>query len=307
MMRIRGIYNPQEVRSGFLFISPWLISFLFLTLGPLLFSFFLSFCNWDGGPLDRIQWVGVRNYSKLFFEDERIYKSLYNTAYYAFLSVPLGVVLALLLAVALNQEVRGIVLFRAIFYLPKVVGGPATAILWLWLFNPVFGPINTMLDLLGVPGEWHPGWLSSEAWSKPSLIIMSLWGVGGSMLIYLAGLQNVPRQLYEAAELDGAGEIRKFFAVTIPMMTPTIFFNLIMSVIGSFQVFSNAYIMTYRTQGAPNETTLFYMLYLFRKAFEEFEMGYACAMAWVLFSIILFFTLLILKSTPFWVYYEGER
>lgn len=307
MMRIRGIYNPDEVRCGFLFISPWLFSFIFLTLGPLLFSFFLSFCYWDGGPLDRLQWVGLRNYSRLFFEDYRIYKSLYNTAWYAFFSVPLGVVLALLLAVALNQEVRGIILFRVIFYLPKVVGGPATAILWLWLFNPVFGPINAFLGLLGLPPEWQPGWLNTEAWSKPALVIMSLWGVGGSMLIYLAGLQNVPRQLYEAADLDGAGEIRKFFSVTIPMMTPTIFFNLVMSIIGSFQVFSSAYIMTNRTLGGPNESALFYMLYLFRKAFEEFEMGYACAMAWVLFAIILFFTMLVLKSTPFWVYYEGER
>jgi multiple sugar transport system permease protein len=307
MRLIRGVYNRREVIDGYLFLSPWLLSFLILTFGPLVVSFFLSFCNWDGGSLEKLQWVGLDNYKRLLFQDEKILKSLYNTAFYAFLSVPLGVVLALLLAVALNQEVRGITFFRAIFYLPKVVGGPATAILWLWLLNPVFGPVNTILGMMGVPREWQPGWLTSENWSKPALIIMSLWGVGGSMLIYLAGLQNVPRQLYEAAEIDGAGEFRKFLTVTVPMMTPTIFFNLVMSIIGSFQVFSSAYIMTNRTLGDPNESALFYMLYLFRKAFEEFEMGYACAMAWFLFSIILFFTLLVLKSTPFWVHYEGER
>ncbi len=304
---VRGVYNRRDVLDGYLFLSPWLLSFLILTLGPLVFSFFLSFCNWDGGPLERLQWAGLDNYKRLLFEDEKIVKSLYNTAFYAFISVPLGVVLALLLAVALNQEVRGIIFFRTIFYLPKVVGGPATAILWIWLLNPAFGPFNTILGMLGVPREWQPGWLTSETWSKPALILMSLWGVGGSMLIYLAGLQNVPRQLYEAAEIDGAGEIRKFLTVTVPMMTPTIFFNLVMSIIGSFQVFSNAYIMTNRTLGDPNESALFYMLYLFRKAFEEFDMGYACAMAWVLFAIILFFTMLVLKSTPFWVHYEGER
>lgn len=307
MRLIKGIYNRRDVIDGYLFISPWLVSFLILTLGPLVVSFMLSFCNWDGGPLERLQWVGLANYKRLLFEDEKILKSLYNTAFYAFVSVPMGVILALLLAVALNQEVRGIIFFRTIFYLPKVVGGPATAILWIWLLNPAFGPINTILGMMGVPREWQPGWLTSENWSKPSLILMSLWGVGGSMLIYLAGLQNVPRQLYEAAEIDGAGEVRKFLTVTIPMMTPTIFFNLVMSIIGSFQVFASAYIMTNRTLGDPNESALFFMLYLFRKAFEEFEMGYACAMAWVLFAIILFFTMLVLKSTPFWVHYEGER
>ncbi len=307
MRLVRGIYNRRDVLDGYLFLSPWLLSFVILTLGPLVASFMLSFCNWDGGSLERLQWAGLANYKRLLFEDEKILKSLYNTAYYAFVLVPLSVVLALLLAVALNQEVRGIIFFRTIFYLPKVVGGPATAILWIWLLNPVFGPINTILGMLGVPREWQPGWLTSENWSKPSLILMSLWGVGGSMLIYLAGLQNVPRQLYEAAEIDGAGEVRKFLTVTIPMMTPTIFFNLVISIIGSFQVFSSAYIMTNRTLGDPNESALFYMLYLFRKAFEEFEMGYACAMAWLLFAIILLFTLLVLKSTPFWVHYEGER
>jgi multiple sugar transport system permease protein len=304
---VKGHYNRRESLDALLFISPWLLSFCVLTLGPLLVSFALSFSSWDGGPLDRFQWVGLDNYQRLLNDDYRIWKSLYNTAYYSFVSVPLGVLLALLLAVALNQEVRGIIFFRTLFYLPKVVGGPATIILWLWLFNPTFGPINAVLTWMGVPAEWQPLWLCSEAWSKPALIVMSLWGVGGSMLIYLAGLQNVPRQLYEAAEIDGAGEVGKFWHVTVPLMTPTILFNLIIGIIGSFQVFSQAFILANRTQGDPNESLLFYVLYLYRKAFEDYEMGYACAMAWLLFGIILVFTLLILKSTPFWVYYEGER
>src|SRR3990172_8549497 len=157
MALVKGVYNRRDVIDGYLFLSPWILSFLILTLGPLVFSFLLSFCNWDGGPLDRLQWVGLGNYKRLLLEDERIRKSLYNTAIYAFLSVPMGVVLALLLAVALNQEVRGITLFRTIFYLPRVVGGPATAVLWIWLFNPIFGPINTFLGAIGVPADWQPG------------------------------------------------------------------------------------------------------------------------------------------------------
>ncbi|MCG3197994.1 MAG: sugar ABC transporter permease [Candidatus Omnitrophica bacterium] len=307
MRRLVEHYNRRDVLDAFLFISPWLLSFLLLTLGPLLFSLYLSFCHWDGGSLDRLNWVGLANYKRLLFEDHRVRVSLYNTAYYSLISVPVGVVLALLLAMALNQNVKGIIFFRTIFYLPKVVGGPATVVLWAWLFNPAFGPLNTFLGMIGVPAEWRPGWLNSEVWSKPALIIMSLWSIGGSMLIYLAGLQNVPRQLYEAAEIDGAGEVGKFFSVTVPMMTPTIFFNLVISIIGSMQVFAQAYLMTNRTLGDPNESTLFYMIYLFRKAFEDWEMGYACAMAWLLFGIILGLTLLVLESTPFWVHYEGEK
>jgi len=299
-------YNRQDTIDGFVLLSPWLLAFVLLNLGPLIFSFYLSFCSWDGGPLERLSFVGLANYKQLLLEDDRIWTGLYNTGYYAFISVPFGVVLALFLAVALNQEVRGIIFFRTIFYMPKVVGGPATVILWMWLFNPTFGPINAFLSWLGVPPNMLPSWLQSEVWSKPALIIMSLWGIGGSMLIYLAGLQNVPTQLYEAAEIDGAGALRKFWTITVPMMTPTIFFNLVMSIIGSFQVFTQAYIMSNKTAGDPNESLLFYMLYLYRKAFEDWEMGYASAMAWLLFSIILVFTLLILKSTPLWVHYEGE-
>jgi multiple sugar transport system permease protein len=303
--------------EGYLFASPWIVGFLVFTLGAMLFSLFLSFARWDAQtPPDEIQLVGLRNYEEMFTEDEFFYKALYNTAYYSFFSVPLRVVVALLLAVLLNQKVRGIALFRTAFYLPSVVIGAATAVVWSWIFNPSYGPLNSALHQVNVFLEHvqlgfinlpEPGWLESELWSKPALIVMSVWGVGGSMLIYLAGLQGVPGHLYEVADLDGASAVRKFWSITVPMITPTIFFNLIISVIGAFQVFTQVYVITPDHAGGPNNSTLVYVLHLYRKAFDELRMGYACALAWVLFAIILLFTLLIFRSSALWVYYEGER
>ena len=303
--------------EGYLFASPWIVGFLVFTLGAMLFSLFLSFARWDAQtPLDEIRLVGLSNYKEMFTEDEFFYKALYNTAYYSFFSVPLRVVVALLLAVLLNQKVRGIALFRTAFYLPSVVIGAATAVVWSWIFNPSYGPLNTLLHKanvllehvhLGFVNLPEPTWLESELWSKPALIVMSVWGVGGSMLIYLAGLQGVPGHLYEVADLDGASPIRKFWSITVPMITPTIFFNLVISVIGAFQVFTQVYVITPDHAGGPNNSTLVYVLHLYRKAFDELRMGYACALAWVLFAIILLFTLLILRSSSLWVYYEGER
>jgi multiple sugar transport system permease protein len=251
--------------------------------------------------------VGPENYRKLVNEDPLFWKSLANTAYYVLLSVPLATVTALALALLLNRGVRGIALFRTIFYLPSIVSGVATAFVWLWLFNPSFGIVNEALRLLG--GLLHvripePGWLTDEAWAKPVFVIMSIWGVGNAMLIYLAGLQGVPTHLYEAAQLDGASGWQQFRAVTVPALTPTIFFNLVMGIIGSFQIFTSAYVMT---NGGPNNSTLFYVLYLYRKAFEQFQMGYASALAWVLFVIVLALTLVVVRSSSIWVYYEGER
>jgi len=303
--------------EGYLFASPCLVGFLILTLGAMLFSLFLSFAEWDAqSPLKEISFVGFNNYREMFFEDELFYKSLYNTAYYTFFSVPLRVTIALLLAVLLNQKVRGITVFRTIFYLPSIVVGAATAVVWSWILNPSYGilnltlhKINLFLDkiYLGFINVPEPTWLESEFWSKPALIIMSVWGLGSSMLIYLAGLQGVPDHLYEVADLDGASSLRKFWNITVPMITPTIFFNLIVSVIGAFQVFTQVYVITVGHTGGPNNSTLVYVLYLYRKAFDELQMGYACALAWVLFVMILLFTMLILRSSALWVYYEGER
>jgi multiple sugar transport system permease protein len=241
------------------------------------------------------------------------------------ISVPLGICVSILLASLLNTKLRGISFFRTVYYIPHVVAGVATIMMWSWIFNPDFGGLNVILQKAGivtfghwiigvVPGlegfmdrnhiSWPPLWFAEAFWAKPGLIIMSMWGAGGGMLIYLAALSGIPGHLYEAASIDGAGRLRQFFVITIPMLTPTIFFHVIMSIIGSFQVFAQAYLMT---DGGPDNATLFYVLYLFRKAFQHFEMGYASALAWVLFAIIMAFTLMVIRSSRLWVYYEGEK
>ena len=297
---------------GYLFASPWLIGLLGLTLLPMVASLLLSFVKWNGINISQMQWVGTSNYSRAF-GDDNFWIALWNTAYYSFVAVPLGLTVSLTLAVLLNQKMRGINLFRTIFYMPHVIGGVATIMMWMWVFNPDFGLLNAFLracaDTLArigliAPGWEPPQWLYDPKWSKPSLILMSLWGAGGAMLIFLAALQNVPEQLYEAARIDGANRLQQFLHVTVPQISPAIFFNLVMGVIGSFQVFNQAYIMT---SGGPARSTLFYVLYLYQKAFEDFEMGYASALAWVLFVVILAFTMMIVRSSALWVYYEGEE
>jgi len=298
--------------TGYLFASPWLFGFLVLTLGPMILSFLFAFITWDGISIETIGWAGLGNYARAA-RDPDVGKALWNTAFYSFLSVPLGLSVALGLAVLLNQQLRGIAIFRTIFYMPSVIGGVATIMMWIWVFNPDYGLLNGvlrqglgMLAAVGVPGasRWElPGWIFNERWAKPSLILMHLWGAGGAMLIFLAALQNVPDSLYEAADLDGAGRLRKFVHITVPQISPAIFFNLVMGVIGSFQVFAESFLMT---NGGPNKATLFYVLYLYNKAFQDFEIGYASALAWILFVIIMAFTLLILRSSRLWVYYEGD-
>ena len=245
--------------------------------------------------------------------DPLVYTALWNTAYYSLLSVPLGLAVALFLALLLDQHIRGIGIFRTIFYMPSVIGGVATMMMWLYIFDPDFGLLNTLLRSIystavswGLAGSgWEPPrWLMDPNWSKPALIVMSLWGAGGAMLIFLAALQNVPPQLYEAARIDGAQRRHLFRHVTLPQISPAIFFNLVMGVIASFQVFDTVYILT---GGGPNNSTLFYVLYLYNKAFLDFEMGYASALAWILFVIIFLMTMLVVRSAKGWVYYEGER
>lgn len=327
MKRHRQRYTWRENLQGYLFAGPWLAGFFIFLIGPMLFSVVLSLYRWNGitSFAGNAEFVGLDNFRRAFSEDRFFWIALWNTFYYAAISVPLGICTSLFLANLLNAKLRGIAFFRTIFYLPNVLAGVATIMMWSWLFNPDFGGFNYVMHVTGItsagqfliariPGlaawltahrvSWPPLWLADEFWAKPAMIIMSLWGAGGSMLIYLAGLQNIPDHLYEVAEIDGAGKVRQFFAITLPMLTPTIFFNLIMSIIGSFQVFSQSYLMT---NGGPNNATLFYVLYLFRKAFQHFEMGYASALAWVLFAIIMFFTLIVIRSSRLWVYYEGEK
>jgi multiple sugar transport system permease protein len=274
------------------------------TLVPTLVSIAMSFTQWDGiTPLSQLHWVGADNYRQLA-DDPLFHKALQNTTWYVLWAVPLGTLNALCLALLLNQEVKGQAVFRTLFYLPSVVSGVATSMMWLWLFNPSFGPINFALMKLGMPQDRLPGWLTDPQWAMTAFIFMSLWGVGNAMLIYLAGLQGVPVHLYEAADLDGATAWLRFRHVTLPLLTPTLLFNLVMGIIGSFQTFTQAFVMT---NGGPNNATLFYVLYLYQKAFQQFKMGYASAMAWILFLIIMTLTLGLLRSSKRWVYYEGER
>ncbi len=298
MPRGRNLKGTREAKYFYLFISPWLIGLIVFTAGPIIAAMALSLTDYS--VIMDTEFVGLRNYVEMFSLDQLFWTSLGNTVYYTLLSVPLSMLTALCLALLLNQKVKGMAVFRTIFYLPSIVPVVAMAIIWIWMLQPRFGLVNLFLGLFGIRG---PEWLGDPRWSKPALILMSLWGSGGSMIIYLAGLQGIPQQLYEAAELDGANVFQRFAHITLPMLTPTLFFTLIMGIIGSFQTFTQAYIMT---GGGPVNSTLFYVLYLYRQAFEYFRMGYASAMAWVLFVVIFVLTLLIVGSGKHWVYYEAD-
>jgi multiple sugar transport system permease protein len=293
--RKRRLNNKQrDTLAFYAFISPWILGFVFLLAGPILASLYLSFTDYN--IIQAPRFIGLRNFTGMF-SDPLFGKALWNTAYFVFFFVGLGVVIAFLLAMLLNQKVRGLAVYRTIFYLPSVVPIVASAILWLWLFNPQWGLINQGLSLIGIEG---PGWLSSEAWAKPAIILMSVWSLGNWIIIYLAALQGIPAQLYEAADIDGASPLQKFFRITVPLMTPTIFFTMIIGTITAFQVFTQAYVMT---NGGPLNSTLFYALYLYRQAFNYLHMGFASAMAWFLFVIILILTVLQFRVSDRWVHY----
>lgn len=287
----------REHRDGYLFILPWLIGYIVWVAIPMLSSAYIALTDWE--IVTAARFVGLAEFSKLL-RDDRFYLSLYNTAYYVVLGVPTHVLLALLAALALNAGLRGIGVFRTLYYLPSVTPAVASAMLWAWLFNAEFGLFNLALRSVGLPGVL---WLQDPTWSKPAFIIMSYWALGAQMVILLAGLQSVPQHLYEAAAIDGAGRLARFRHVTLPLLTPSVFFTLIVGLIGAFQVFTTAYIMT---AGGPQNSTLFYVLYLYRNAFENFQMGYASALAWVLFVVILLLTLLQFRLAHRWVFYEGE-
>jgi multiple sugar transport system permease protein len=300
--RREGFFRRQsrrEALEGYLWISLWLVGFLGLRLGPMLVSAFLSLCKYD--ILTPARFVGLKNYIYYFSDEPLFFKSLGVTFYYTIIGVPLGLMGSLLLAMLLNQNLKGMRFCRTLFYLPTITPVVATSLLWKWIFNPTVGLLNFFLSKVGIEG---PQWLASTRWAMPALILMSLWGIGGSrMIIFLAGLQGIPTQLYEAVEIDGAGSWQKFWNVTLPMITPTLYFNLVLGVITSFQVFTTSYVMT---GGGPANATLFYVLYLYRTAFEWYRMGRASALAWVLFAVIIVFTMLIVRSSAAWVYYEGE-
>lgn len=285
---------------GWLLASPWIIGFLGFTLIPMVASAYLSMTNWD--ILTSPKWTGLKNYAYIFNGgDPIVLKSLWITTYYSVVSVPLRLVFGLAIAMLMNQKVRGIFVFRSIYYLPAVLSGVAVAMMWRWIFNSEFGLLNYALwGLFRIQG---PAWLVSRTWVVPALIIMSLWDVGSAMLIYLAGLQGIPTDLYEAATVDGANAWRKFISVTIPMISPVLFFNLVMGVIDALQTFTQAFILT---EGGPNNASMFAMLYMYLNAFRWFKMGFASAIAWLLFIYILILTALVFRSSASWVHYEGE-
>jgi multiple sugar transport system permease protein len=277
-------------------MAPWLLGFFIWTLGPMLFSAGLVFTDWE--LLTPIRWVGTANFAQLA-KDELFAKSLYNTAYYTFLAVPAQLVLALLAAMALNLPIRGVRFYRAAFYVPSITPQVASVILWVWIFNPEFGLANAVVQAVRLPPQL---WLLDPQLVKPVFVVMSLWGIGSQMIIFLAGLQGVPEALLEAAALDGATAWHRLRYVVLPMLSPVIFFNLIIGIIGSFQVFTTAFLAT---NGGPANASLFYVLYLYQTAFRFLHMGYASALAWILFTIILAFTLLQFRIADRWVYYEG--
>lgn len=290
--------EKRETILGWVMVSPFLIGFVFLTAIPMIASFVISFSEWD--MLSNPEWIGFDNYKKLFFEDALALHSLNITILFTIVSIPLNILFGLALAMLLNTSIRGLAIFRTIYYLPAILSGVAVALMWRWIFSTEFGLLNALLDIIGIEG---PAWLTDRIWVLPSFVIMRLWSVGGGMIIYLAGLQSIPTNLYEAASIDGANWWHKTRFITLPLLSPTIFFQLIVGFIFSMQIFTEAFIMT---NGGPADASLFFLLYLYRQAFQYFDMGYASALAWVLFVVILFLTIVMFKTSRFWVYYEAE-
>jgi multiple sugar transport system permease protein len=287
----------REALTGFLLILPWGLGFCAFTAGPMAISLVLSLTKWD--ILTAPHYVGLANFANLW-RDPLFWTALRNTLAYTLLTVPLSLAGSLTLALLLNRRVPAVSVLRALFYLPELMPTVATAIIWTWLLNTHFGLLNYLLSRLGLP---QVAWLESTTWALPSLVLMGLWTIGGNrMLIFLAGLQGVPEELHEAAALDGASRGRRLWHVTLPLLSPVIFFNLVLGVIASFQVFTPAYIVT---NGGPADSTLVYVLYLYRNGFQYFQMGYAAAMAWVMLLLLLAFTWVQFRLMQRWVYYEG--
>jgi len=298
--RVRRLTASQrEAVVAYWFISPWVIGFVGLTLGPMLASLILSFTDYNLVSTTGTSFVGIENYRKALADDPLVMQSLRVTSYYATLAVALDLVVGLALALLLNTGFRGIGAIRTIYYLPAAVSGVAVSLLWLWIFQPSGGLANGLLELVGLPAI---DWVYSTTWVIPAFVLMSLWGVGRSAFIYLAILQRIPTNLYEAAAVDGAGPLRRLFRITIPLVTPAIFLNLVLGIIGNFQTFTQAFVIS---EGGPANASLFYTLYLYRNAFRYFRVGYASALAWILFALLLALTLLVFRSSRRWVYYEA--
>jgi multiple sugar transport system permease protein len=294
----------REAINGYLFVLPWVLGFLAFTAGPFFYGFYISLTNYD--VLTPPRWLGLAHYETMFLDDPSFWQCVYNTIFYSGLSVVPRIILALLLALLLNQKVRGITVFRTLFYLPSIIPSVASIALFLFIMHDRFGLLNEVLyQWFGIEG---PKWFTSPAWTKPALIVWSMWGLGGSMIIYLAGLQGVPEELHEAASIDGAGPLRRFFSVTLPLISPTLFFVLVMGIIGSFQVFTPVVLLrqTSGNMAGPMDSLLMWVVYIYMSGFTYFHFGYASAMAWILFLVLIVLTIVQFRVSSRWVYYGGE-
>ena len=291
------IFNKKNL-TIFAFTSPWVIGFLSFGIYPIIISFYYSLCQYD--VLREPMFIGLENYRTILYEDAYFWKTIWNTLYYTIFRVPINIFLSLLIAILLNRTLKASGLIRATFFLPSLISGVALSVIWIWIFNPQIGLLNTILAFFGLKG---PLWLQDENWSKLSLVIMSTWSIGGGrMLVFLAALQNVNPNLYEALKLDGGNDLHCFWHITLPLISPVIFLWSVIEVIASMQIFTEAFIMT---KGGPLESTLFYNLYLYNQAFENFNMGYASALAWILLVITLIITLAQFRLSKKYVYYDN--
>jgi multiple sugar transport system permease protein len=293
--------GTRNIVNGLLFASPWLLGLILFWIYPILASVYYSFTDFNA--LQTPRWVGFANYSELFVKDDRFWIAVYNTFYFAGLSIPLAIITAFGLAVMLNAKIKGQVLYRTVYFLPVLVPEVALSLVWVYLFTPATGLVNIPFDWIGIKG---PCWLACETWSRPTLVLLALWIIGQQVVLYLAGLQDVPQELYDAASVDGANPAQRFWNVTVPFVTPVIFFHLVTSVIGAFQFFTIPYVMTGGT-GFPANSLLLYSIWLYKNAFQYFRMGYASALAWLLFVTILAITLIIFGTARRWVYYGGSE
>lgn len=297
--RRRNGLARREARTGLLWVQAWFIGFIVFTIGPIIAAIYLSFTEWKGVGAPR--WIGFGNYVELITDDPLFWKSLEVTGVFAIIYLPLNLVIGLAMAMLMNQRLRGVAVFRTIYYLPSVLSGVAVAILWGFVFHRDYGVLNAFLGFFGIPPV---PWLQDPHWVIPALVIMQLWGVGGSVIIYLGGLQGIPTELYEVAKIDGARWWPTLFRVTLPMMSPVIFFQLVLGVIATLQIFTQAYVLT---NGGPDYASFFYALNIYQRAFVDLRLGYASALSVVLFLIIVGITAIIFKTSSAWVYYAGDR
>ena len=288
----------RETAYGYVFILPWLIGFLGLTAGPMLFSLVTSFADYN---MLKIDFIGIGNYERMFFKDQLFFKAFGNTLFYAVLNIPLVTAGGVIVAVILNKSVFGLRTFRTIYYLPSIMVGVGTYFLWMLMLDPSTGIINAALEVIGIDG---PAWLSDPNWTKPAIIVMHIWGLGGQMLLYLARLQSIPQDYYEAAALDGANAWQKFSKITVPQLSPIIFYNLTIGIIGAFQVFQEGYIFSGDGTGKPAGSLLFYNLHVWNQAFKNFDTGYANALCWFLFAVVMILTVINNKVSKKWVHYD---